>query len=470
MTRRKKGSHGCRRFRRKILTALLVGACIPIGTNRRIRVQAQEPREEGLTLAQAVEIALRTNPMIRATDSGREMADARLGEARAGRWPILQFSETFANSNNPVFVFGTLLEQGRFGPQNFDLRLLNNPRSLTNFRTAMTVKLPLFDQLGTDTRIAQARFEQQQADQQRELVEQQIRFEVIRAYYGVLVAQARKGVADEAVRTAEADVRRIRDLFEAGIVVQSDLLAAEVQLAEFHQRQIQAAGDVIVAQAALNTALGLPIGMPHKIEGQLLEKIFDAESQDELIRLALLHRPDYARARLAVRSSEHGVRRALGEFLPRFDLVATLGGSGRGVASGSADYMVGASLTFTLFDRGRRARIKHARAARALAVAEHDRLADQIRLEVVRAYQNYVSAHDRLKVAARAVVMAEETLRIIQDRYQEGLTTITELLRAETALVEARLNVLTARFDYYIGYARLLLASGRLTDVHPFVS
>jgi outer membrane protein TolC len=456
------------RFIRKILSAILVAACFQAGASRLFMVRAQGGG--GLTLPLAVDIALRTNPRVRATASGRDMADAQLDEARARRWPLVQFSETFANSNNPVFVFGTLLEQARFGPQNFDPLFLNAPPSINNVRTALTLQVPVFNQWQTETRIAQARLGQQQADQQKELVEQQIRFEVIRAYYGVLVAKARKDVADEAVKTAEADVKRIRDMYETGLVVHSDLLAAEVQLAEFHQQQIQAAGDVVVADAALNTVLGLPVTTPQPVEGELAEKLFDVGDQDELVRLALRHRPDYARANLAVDAAEQGVRGAWGQYLPRLDVFATFGGSGRGWASGSADYTVGASLTFSIFDLGRGARIKQARAAESLAAAEQDHLADQIRLEVVRAHQQFGSARERVAVAARSVDQAQEALRIVQDRYQEGLTTITEVLRAETALLRARLNVLAARYDYYVGYANVLLMSGRLTDVQPFVS
>jgi len=318
------------RFARKILSAILVVACVQAVANPMFIVRAQGGGGEGLTLPLAVDIALRTNPMVRATASGRDIADAQLSEARASRWPLLQFSEAFANSNNPVFVFGTRLEQARFGPQNFDPLFLNAPPSVNNFRTALTLQAPLFSQLQTETRIAQARLGQQQADRQKELVEQQIRFEVIRAYYGVLVAKARKEVADEAVKTAEADVKRIRDMHETGLVVQSDLLAAEVQLAEFHQQQIQAAGDGVVAAAALNTALGLPVNTPQKVEGGLAEKLFDVGDQEELVRLALRHRPDYARANLAVSSAEQSVRGAVGQYLPRLDVFATFGGSGRG--------------------------------------------------------------------------------------------------------------------------------------------
>jgi outer membrane protein TolC len=156
---------------------------------------------------------------------------------------LLQVSENFTRSNNPVFVFGSLLEQARFSQQNFQLSALNNPDPLSNFRTAISLRQTLFDQLQTYTRVTQARLGQQQADLQKAMVEQQVRFEVIRSYYGVLVAHARKGVAEEAVKMAESVVKWTRDRFQNGLVVQSDLLAAEVQLAEFRQQQIDAVGD-----------------------------------------------------------------------------------------------------------------------------------------------------------------------------------------------------------------------------------
>ena len=80
--------------------------------------------------------------------------------------------------NNPVFVFGSLLEQARFTQQNFRLSALNNPDPLSNFRTAITLRQTLFDQLQTYTRVTQARLGQQQADLQKAMVEQQVRFEV----------------------------------------------------------------------------------------------------------------------------------------------------------------------------------------------------------------------------------------------------------------------------------------------------
>ena len=54
-------------------------------------------------------------------------------------------------------MFGSLLEQAQFGPANFELPTLDNPASLTNFRTVLSADLSLFDGRKTSVRVAQAR-------------------------------------------------------------------------------------------------------------------------------------------------------------------------------------------------------------------------------------------------------------------------------------------------------------------------
>ena len=430
--------------------------------------QADEP--EALTLSRAVDTALKQNPLIRITLSGREIADAQLREMRAGWFPLLQFNETVTRGNNPVFVFGSLLEQSRFTQRNFQLPALNNPDALTNFRTAITLRQTLFDQLQTYTHVIQARLGQRQADLQMAMVEQQLRFEVIRAYYGVLVAHSRKDVTEEAVKMAESDLKRVEDRFKVGLVVESDLLAAKVQSAEFRQQRIDAEGDVAVAYAALNTVLGLPVDTSQRVTGELAKKNFDPGRKEELLHLALLHRPDYVRAGYSVQINKEGVAGAKREYLPRLDFMAAYGGSGKDLSSGSSDWSVSAGFTLNLFDPGRGARVGKARAAESMASAEQEHLASQIRLEVIRAHQQFVSSRERLTVAEQVIDQAAETHRIVQNRYREGLTTITEVLRAETALVRSRLNLVAARYDHYVSYAHVLLSIGKMTDVQPFVS
>jgi outer membrane protein len=461
------GSHS---FLRKVLFFIIIAFCFQEVGSLCYVPQSHGQETEALTLTSAVDQALKNNPLIRITLSGREIADAQLREARAGWFPLLQFGETFTRGNNPVFVFGSLLEQSRFGPQNFQISSLNNPDPLSNFRTAIVFRQALFDQLQTYTRFTQARLGQKQADLQKVLVEQHVRFEAIRAYYGVLVAHAKKDVADEAVKMAQSDMKRVRDRFQNGLAVESDLLAAEVQMAEFRQQEIDSAGDVAIAYASLNTVLGLPVDTFQKVTGELTDKRFNPAKQEELLCLALVHRPDYLKAEYNVQISKEEVRGAKRAYLPRLDFVGNYGLSGNNLSSGSSDYTIGANLTFNIFDPGRSARIGKARAAESMAAAELQHLANQIRLEVVRAYQQHISSRQRLLVARQVIDQASETHRIIQNRYREGLTTITEVLRAETALVRARLNLVAARYDHYVSYAHVLLSVGKLTDIQPFLS
>ena len=421
-----------------------------------------------LGLTEAVEAALENHPSVRSARLGISQANNRAAEVRADRVPKIRISETLTRSNNPVFVFGSLLEQGRFGPQNFELSTLNNPAPLTNFRTSLSANLPVFDARKTSARIAQANIVNEQALQQKRIAEQRVRFEVVGDYFGVLVAQAALDVANGAIRMAEADIKRARDRLDAGLAVESDLLAAQVQLAEFKQQRIHAEGDAATALTVLNVSMGSPSTERHMLTAQLLKKSFSVPGPDELVARAWLHRSDYQQAESGIELADRRIIERRGEYLPELNLFASIGSSGRTLTTGSGDYAFGAGASFNLFDRGRPARLDQALVDKRLAETERDRVADQIRVQVVRAYNGYRAAEEQMELAEAILSQAAEGLRIVQDRYEAGLTTITELLRAETSLVRTRMNVDVSRYDHYLAYASLLLAIGELTDVKAF--
>ena len=90
------------------------------------------PLSAQVTLRDAVGEALAKNPVVTAGDARRDIAEARAREARAMWLPRVSASLTLARSNNPVFVFGSLLEQGGFGAQHFDPAFLNDPPARSN--------------------------------------------------------------------------------------------------------------------------------------------------------------------------------------------------------------------------------------------------------------------------------------------------------------------------------------------------
>src|ERR1019366_3291760 len=102
---------------------------------------AQDP----LSLREAVRLSLRENKAIAGSTAGVQASEARITQARGGMLPKVNYSESFARSNNPVFVFSSLLTQRQFGAENFSIGPLNRPDFLNNFQSQVTVDQPIYD-------------------------------------------------------------------------------------------------------------------------------------------------------------------------------------------------------------------------------------------------------------------------------------------------------------------------------------
>jgi outer membrane protein len=425
--------------------------------------QAVSPSEK-LTLPEAVGLALKNNPTVQAADAYDEAVRQGIAVAKAGRYPHLDFSESFMRGNNPVYVFGSLLTQRQFTARNFDLALLNVPPPLDNFRTQFSASMPLYDFGRTSRQIRDARLEAQGAGQARRRTQQEVIFNVIQAYQNELLARESVKVAQAAVDMTKSDLARAQARQEQGLGVPSDVLSAQVQLAQAQEDLIRARNAVQLARAALNVAMGLPEDAPTDIEGGLGEIKFEVDDLAERQQRALSTRPDYLQADLGKQRAANGVRSARAEFLPKLEMFSSWEQDNQTFLSrGGNNWTVGASLNFKIFDGGaNRARLAQSHAQQRRAEALQAQMASAVRLQVREAFLNLKAASERVEVSREAAAQAEESLRIIQNRYEAGLTTITDLLRAETAHTSARKNFLNAIFDYRVGFAALELATGEL--------
>ncbi len=136
----------------------------------------------------------------------------------------------------------------------------------------------------------------------------------------------------------------------------------------------------------------------------------------------------------------------------------------RFVNRGGANWFAGVSLRWNLFNGfADKTRIEEANQAVARAKAQERQIDSAVSLQVRRAYLDLKAAQERIQVAEAAVAEAEESLRIVKNRYENGLNNVTDLLRSETALLEANLRRLTAVHDQRLAAAALELAAGTLS-------
>jgi outer membrane protein len=424
------------------------------------------PSANKLTLQQAVALALEKNPTIHAADAYTEGVRQSIAAAQSGHYPKVDFSEGLVRGNNPVYVFGSLLTQQQFTANNFALSFLNTPPPLNNFRTQFTATMPLYDAGETGHRVRDARLGAESARHAASRTGQQVMFGVMQAYFDQLLARESVRVAESSVKMTGADLDRAQARAQQGLTVPSDILSAQVQLAAAKEELIRARNALAISQAALNVAMGLPEDAPTEAEGAFTETAIDAGTLPEQQQFALAHRPDYLQATLAKERSSNGVSTARSAFLPRVGLFSSWEQDNqRFLSRGGNNWAAGVSVNFNIFNGGAdRARLQEAKFYQTQAEAMSEQMASQVRLQVRQAFLNLQAARDRMDVTRESAAQANESLRILRDRYETGLAGMTDLLRAETAETTAERNHLNAVYDYRLAGATLELSTGRLAQ------
>lgn len=423
-----------------------------------VPVLAQEP----LDLPGAVQRALTAHPSLTAAAARIEAAEARREQARSGFLPRVQYRESFQRGNNPVYVFGALLTQRQFGESNFAIDALNRPDALNNFQSQLSAEQTLYDFGATRRGMRAAALGKQLSEQDRRGLELQVLAGVARAYHGVTLAAEALKVAEEAKKSAEADLKRAESVRDAGMATEADVLSVKVHLASVEEQRIRRQYDLDVARAALNEALGLPLDTQHALVTPLAPALPALEAAHE--KRAREERPEVLGARLQgdLAGAQEALARA--QLLPRIVTRGIVEANRQTfVTRGGANWMFMTSLEWNLFDGNRaRAQAAEARHMAASARAQQQQMENAVALEVRKARADVQSATERIAVSEAAVTQAEESLRILRNRYSAGLATMTDLLRAETALLETKTRKLAAVYDQRMSAVALERAAGTL--------
>jgi len=418
-----------------------------------------------LSLRQAVSMALEKNPQRRMAVADQHAAEAGVQEARSGLLPRVSFTESATRGNDPVYVFGTRLRQERFTVADFALNRLNTPTPIGNFSSRFSGNWSLFDSFANLKSVARAKDLRQAAGHQLERADQETIFRAVQAYLGLLLAQKEQDVAEQSVKTAQSILDRSQARYQSGVVVQSDLLSAQVRLASRQEELIRARSNLAFAAAQLDTAMGVPADTEFQPSQGLSEGALPQAALADLETRALASRPDLKQIAAQHTAQEKSVSIAKSAFGPKLN---AFGGWETESATLSQvqgnNWVAGLELQLDLFQGGaRKAQLTRERALQERIAAAHQAAADQVRLEVRRAYYDFDSARQQVVVGQAAVGQAEESMRINQNRYDAGITTITDLLTIEEATRRTQTGYWEAVYRLRTSYANLELATGTLS-------
>jgi outer membrane protein len=416
-----------------------------------------------ITLEQAIDTALRNNAGLKASDAQVEVADAGVLRSASSFLPKVILSEIWSRTDSPLMALGTKLNQEIITPADFNPSVINNPEAISNYNTRFVVMQPVFNGGKEYIGRTQSKLVRDASIQDRERMRQETVYNVIKAYYGLLLAREYHKAALQSLETSVANVKLAEARYNAGAVLQSDFLRAKVQLAEVKEMLTRSENGMKLANAGLNFAMGVPQGTEYDVIGVLTVQ----NPRDEvttLISEAAARRPDLMSIELNRIYAEKSVSMARADYLPTLNLMGQVDWNSEKAAGNEAkSWTLMAVLQWNLFDGlVTKSKIKEAVAASSRMKSLEEQTKAAVQLQVRQAYYNAAASLDRIAASASSVQEAEEGLRIVQKRYETGMTTFVDVLGAESALIRARTNSLQALYDNNIAQAELKLAIGTL--------
>ena len=408
------------------------------------------------TLEQAWQMAIANNQALAAAHAEVQGARAKVRAARDGRWPTVDTNVGYTRLDSapqldvvtPGFAF-------RSGPIFKDDQYVNG---------SVQLKLPLYAGGRIMAGIHAARASLTGMSAQEQVTLSDLKLAVAEAYVAVLRARRELAVVDASVESLSAHASDAKSMFRRQMVAKSDVLAAEVALANAEEQQVSAANAVQIALADYNRLLGEPLERAPPLEEHLaVDPTLVAEPIGALVRQGLASRNELKGLAAQSGALAAQARAVSASQLPQVALTGGYTHFDTQILDRQNFSAVGVGFTWNLFDGG--VARNEAESLRSESQAAGRRLGDlrsEVELQVRRDWLAVRAAQARVAASREATAQATENLRISRELYGVGLASNTQVLDAVTLEVQATNNHDNAVLDEALASIELSYAVGAL--------
>jgi outer membrane protein len=311
------------------------------------------------------------------------------------------------------------------------------------------------------------------AKQNLRLAEIGLIVDVMSKYYGLLQASDILGLRRESVAQSRTHLRFAQAQYDLGLVPRSDVLKAEVNVISGEVDSLNASGNLDIARAELNNAMGITLDRPIAVQPVTFTRQAPPDIEQSLDE-ALKNRPELIRQKSSMAVTKYNLRLAQLNRWPTLILTGSYNAYvDRFVFDGlplngtnwedNTAWRVGVGLSFPVFDGGVAARaVRSARIDVRDSELGYTDLTQQVYLDVESAHLTLVTALKRIDLTEKQVESAQESYDAAYGRYKNGVAPITEVIDATVALSNSKVNHTQATYSYLLAEAQLKQAVGRL--------
>ncbi len=437
-----------KQLQHSMMKALLILVSSAFATS----ITAQTTKQ--LTLDEAISGALSNNKTVQLAKMDETIAAANYKQTEAIYLPQIGLSYTAFSTNNPLNAFGFKLQQKSIAQSDFNPDLLNHPGATPDFTTKLEVQQPIINMDAVYMRKGAAKqIEVYQYKTQR--TNEYITFEVQKAYLQLQLAYDAVAVLEDALATTKAVYVFTDNHFKQGLIQKSDLLNVQVQAASLENNLAKANSNIGNASDYLSALMGQPLGTIYTAT----KTSFTAITKDSIAST----RADFMAMQKAIDASNLMIQSSKMSYLPKLNAFGSYQlNDSRMLGFGAGAYLVGAQLSWNIFQGNK---TKNTIATQML---ERNKLAAQLaqqkeqsNVELSKTKRDITDAQTEIVKQQIAIEQATEALRILQNRYEQGLVNTTDVMMATTQLSQQKFGLAQAIFNQNLSkaYTQLLTSS-----------
>lgn len=431
-------------------------------------------KDTPITLAEALDIALRNNPNTKLTWAKARVAAAQYGQSESYQFPTLTGSYTYERTRNISS-----------SPGNASSVVITSGAASSTSSGGSKAQALYFSQWGPQLQLSYLIFDFGQHRATSDAAKEALHFadythnrqiqtvlqQVASDYYNLLYQKELLKANEADLYTAEITFDAAKLELDTGVKDLSDLLQAQTQLLQSQSQLVVQKQNVINALATLLTDMGLKANQTLELEQVPNIPPTDEmlQSADEILAIALQKRADLLAAEANVKSQEANVSAAWRQFLPTLQYNLDFGETSYSkIGSDHYDFTSTFSLSFPIFTGF--SNLNNLRAAKAQKEQAEASL-QQTQLQVI---QDITTTHSNVKTAFETLKISDELLRVTEkqydvalERYKAGTGTILELTSAQSSLADARASVANATNQWFTALIELSYAAGTLEPPAP---
>ncbi len=406
-------------------------------------VFAQE-KSNLLSLEQAISTTINNNRNIQLSNIDEKIAISNYKQTEAIYLPQISLSYTAFNSNNPLNAFGFKLQQRTVSQNDFNPTLLNYPSNTADFSTKLEIQQPIFNMDLMFKRKAALK-QQEVYNSKTQRTKEYLTFLTTKAYLQLELSYEAVAVLEETLQNTKALYKFTDDRYQQGLVQKSDVLNTQVYIATVEKNLAVAKSNIANASDFLSNLMGTSLGITYTTVSNKKELLNDNISTEKVNE----SRADFIAMQKAIEASNLMIESSKKSYLPKLNAFGNYQlNDNRALGFGANSYLVGLQFSWDIFKGNK---TKNEIATQTL---ERNKLnvtlekeKEESQLELNKTNRDFQDGLFAIKQQKIAVEQAEEALRILQNRYQQGLVNTTDVLQATTQVSQQKFGLSQANFN-----------------------